>query len=232
MGRPGAGALPGEQARRTRAQSQEAPAQDKGHPASGQGRAETVVLVSEADELDETRGASELDLPTYSEHWGRKGRTTADWTPEEKQHNRRVYGVTYRERYGEPAGVCVTYCLTPGQRRRGIRCPSCFQGVEIRPMDGSEVEPGPTRAERFAAWVGGWAGSFCEALMYPFRVGRAHTEAMIKDILQEAMAAGLSAEVDGLTDILTVLEGIEGELRAIRNAAELAGERLCNWSWA
>lgn len=172
---------------------------------------------------DEPRGASELDLPTYSEHWGR-ARTTADMTPEEKQYNRRVYGLTYSERYGKPAGTCVTYCLTPGQRHRGIRCPACFQDVEIRPFGEPEVEPGATRAERFSAWIGGWAGAFCDALMFPFRVGRAHTQALIRDTLQEAMGAGLNAEVPALFDILTVLEGIEGELRAIRNTADAAGE--------
>lgn len=180
--------------------------------------------LEETRALESRRGAPELDLPTYSEHWGGKSRTTADWTDEERRHNRRVYGLTYSERYGRPGGVCVTYCLTPGQRRRGVRCSSCYQDVEIRPMDGSEVEPGPTRTERFMAWAGGWAGAFCEALLYPFRVGRAHTEALVRDILQQAMEAGLSAEIDGLTDILTVLEGIEGELRAIRTATDAAME--------
>jgi hypothetical protein len=155
---------------------------------------------------------------------GRPGaRSTSEMTPEEKDYHRRVFGVTYRERYGHQAGVCVTYCLTPGQRRRGIRCPSCFQGVEIRPMEGSDVEPGLTRAERFAAWAGGWAGAFIEALLFPFRVGRAHTEAMVRDILREALEAGF--QVDALTDILATLGSIEGELRAIRNAAEASGER-------
>lgn len=152
-------------------------------------------------------------------------RTLAELTPEERAYNRQVFGVTHRERHGQTAGVCVTYCLTPGQRRRGIRCPACFQDVEIRPLDGSDVEPGVSRAERFAAWAGGWAGAFADAMLFPFRVGRSHTEAMIRDLLQEAMAAGLRAEIDGLADIMQVLEAIEGELRAIRNAADAAGER-------
>lgn len=160
--------------------------------------------------------------PTGAPH----ARSTSELTPEERQHNRQVFGVTYRERYGQPAGICVCYCLTPGQRRRGIRCPACFQEVEIRPLDVSDVEPGVSRAERFAAWAGAWMGAFADALLFPFRVGRSHTEAMIRDILQEAMAAGLSAEIDGLADIAQTLEGIEGELRAIRNAVDAAGERL------
>lgn len=153
------------------------------------------------------------------------GRTVAAQTPEERAYNRRVFGVTYRERFGQPGGVCVAYCLTPGQRRRGIRCPACFQDVEIRPMSGSEVEPGLTRAERLAAWAGGWVGAFWDAVLFPFRVGRAHTEALIRDTLQEAITAGLQAEIPGLFDILQVMEGIEVELRAIRTAADAAGER-------
>lgn len=157
---------------------------------------------------------------------------TADELPdEEDQHSQLVGGVIHREywgkqghSYGQEHDACVNYCRTPGQRRRGVRCPSCYGEVVVRPIDSADIEPAPRRWERFMAWCGGWAGAFCDALMFPFRVGRAHTEAMIKDILQQAMEAGLSAEVDGLTDILTVLEGIEGELRAIRNAAELAGE--------
>lgn len=153
---------------------------------------------------------------------GTSGRTIADQTPEEREYNRKVFGVTYNERYGKP-GACVTYCLTPGQRRRGTRCPACYGEVAIRPMGGSDIEPGLTRAERIAAWFGGWFGAFIDAMMFPFRVGRMHTEAMIRDILQQSINAELHAEVDGLTDILTVMESMESELRAIRNAAE-AGE--------
>lgn len=156
------------------------------------------------------------------------GRTVADQTPEEKAYNRRVFGITYRERYGQPAATCVSYCQAPGQRRRGPRCPACYGPVEIRPLNGSDVEPGATRGQRFAAWAGGLAGAFAEAMMFPFRVGRSHTEAMVRDILQEAMAAGLRAEIPDLPqlfDILQVLEGIEGELRVIRDAADAAGER-------
>ena len=82
----------------------------------------------------------------------------------------------------------------------------------------------PPRTGRLAAWFGGVAAAFAEAFMFPFRVGRAHTEALVRDILQEAVAAGLSAEVDGLTDIVAVAESLETDLRAIRNAVERAGE--------
>lgn len=144
------------------------------------------------------------------------GRTVAEMTPEERDYNRWVYGLTYSERYGRKTATCVTYCLTPGQRRRGIRCPACYEDVEIRPMS-DDIEPGLTRGQRFAGWLGGWFGAFWDAMMFPFRVGRAHTEAVMRDILR-----GITFESDAMSDILQVLEGIEGELRAIRNTAESA----------
>lgn len=131
------------------------------------------------------------------------------------------YSVDYSD---HGPGICVTYCLTPGQRRRGIRCPSCYGDVDIKAIGQDGVEPSPGRAERLAAWVGGWVGAFCEAVMFPFRVGRAHTEALIRDRLQQSIDAGLTADIPGLADILAVLEGIEEELRAIRSSAEAPGE--------
>lgn len=181
--------------------------------------------MSEDDGLeaeDESRGASELDLPTYSEHWGARPRTTADMTPGEKQYNRLVYGLTYSERYGIKGATCADYCLRfdpdIDKPRNGARCSHCYGRVEIRSFEGSEIEPGPGRAKRLAAWIGGCAGAFCDALMFPFRVGRAHTEAMVRDILRE-----MTFESDVLADILQVLEGIEGEMQAIRNTADAAG---------
>lgn len=154
-------------------------------------------------------------------------RTLADQTPEERAYNRSLYGLTYNERHGGARTGCVSYCLQPGQRRRGARCPACYGTVDIRPLtEDSDIEPGPTRMDRFAAWAGSWVGAFLEAVMFPFRVGRAHTEAMVRDILREALAAGL--QVDTLGDILTALEGIEQTLGAIRNQADRIGEnRLC-----
>jgi hypothetical protein len=138
-------------------------------------------------------------------------RTLADLEPEERDYNRRLYGLTYSERYGRKrARGCVSYCLTPGQRRRGVRCPACYGTVDIRPLDSDDIEPGPGLMERFAAWAGGWAGAFADALLFPFRTGRAHHEAMVRDILREALENGL--DVDVLTDILAVLEGIEKRL--------------------
>lgn len=152
-------------------------------------------------------------------------------TNEEREHNRRVFGQTWRERTGQTFADqrrshtrCVAYCLTPGDRRRGIRCPSCYGDIDIRAIGQEDIEPSLTRAERLAAWIGAWIGAFCEAVMFPFRVGRAHTEALIRDTLQQSIDAGLTADIPGLADILTVLESLEEELRAIRNAAESPGE--------
>lgn len=151
------------------------------------------------EDIEETRAfESRLGGVVHREYWGRS------------EHS-----------YGQDHDACVTYCRTPGQRRRGVRCPACYGPVVVRPIEGADIDPAPRRAERFLAWCGGWIGAFADAMLYPFRVGRSHTEALIRDILQEAMAAGLRAEVDGLTDILTVLKGVEGELRAIRKATEV-----------
>lgn len=132
------------------------------------------------------------------DNWHPSGppRAASSLSEAERDHNRQMFGITYRERHGLPEhAVCVAYCRNPGQRRHGARCPSCYEKIDIRPIGSEDIEPVPTRAERFAAWAGGWAGAFLEAAMFPFRVGRAHTEAMVRDILQQAMAAGLRAEI-------------------------------------
>lgn len=73
--------------------------------------------------------------------------------------------------YGEPSDThqvdrshdrCVAYCLNPGQRRRGVRCPSCYQAVEIRSFGGDHIEPGGTRL----AW---WCGAFLAGWAVVFR---------------------------------------------------------------
>lgn len=142
----------------------------------------------------------------------------------EREHNARVFGETYRERAGLVHGQrrgdpCLILCQQPSPERVN-RCPSCY-GRAI-PMDlyQAKLEALPRRAERIGRWAGEWAAAFWEALTMPFRHSAEHQRALIVDVLQDAMAAGLSAEIDGLADILTVLEGMEGELRAIRDAAE------------
>lgn len=147
-------------------------------------------------------------------------------TEEEREYNQRVFGLTYRERR-KTHDRCIILCEAPNATRVN-RCPSCY-GKAV-PMDiyMSRLDPMPGRAERVARWAGGVAGaaasSLVEAVMFPFRVGRAHTAALVRDILQEAMGSGLRAELDGLSDILTVTEALETELRAIRNAVERTEE--------
>jgi hypothetical protein len=161
---------------------------------------------------EDYRGAAELELPVaYFPTGAPAARTTADLTPEERDYNRRVFGQTYRERYGPPAGTCVSYCLNPGRLRRGARCPSCYGPVVIRAFS-EDIAPGPTRAERLAAWIGGWAGAFLDAMMFPFRVGRDHTRALVRDLLQEAIEAGLRAEIAEVCPLCEARE-LEGERR-------------------
>src|SRR5215472_7439461 len=151
------------------------------------------------DTDDVARGAAELDAPgTHHqkiEH--RPLRRIAEQSAEERAYNRRLYGLTYNERYGQPEGTCVNYCRHPGQRRRGARCSSCYGHVEIRSFADApeDVAPGPMRAERFAAWCGGWVGAFLDAMLFPFRLGADHTRAMVRNALQEALQSGLNAEI-------------------------------------
>ena len=156
------------------------------------------------------------------------GSVTGPVTDAEREYNAQIFGQTYRERTrAQTHSRCIVLCLAP-RAGRVNRCPSCY-GPAV-PMDiyMSQLAPAPGRGARFATWAGGVigaaAGAFAEAVTFPFRVGRAHTAATVRDILQEAIGAGLAAEVDGLSDILAVLEAVEGELRAIRQAADNAGE--------
>lgn len=196
-----------------------------------------VVTVAEVDELGgppdmgaghgpatDPRGLVDAgDAPdSYFPTGAPPARSLADQTDEERAYNRNLYGLTYRERYGSRAAGCVAYCTHPGQKRRGPRCPACYGPVDIRALtEDSDIEPGPTRGERFAAWVGSWVGAFVDAMMFPFRVGRAHHEAMIRDILREALVNGL--QVEQLGDIITALEGIEQECSVIKDHIERIG---------
>jgi len=72
--------------------------------------------------------------------------------------------------------TCYTYCRTPGRLRRsgrirqraGEHCPHCYGPVTVRALEAWEVDPEPGRAERFAAWCGGWVTSFAAAVVSPF----------------------------------------------------------------
>lgn len=141
-------------------------------------------------------------------------------TDAEREHNAQMFGVTYRERVSWRAhNRCIVLCIAPNPGRVN-QCPSCY-GKAV-PMDiyAAQLDPLPGRAARMGRWAGEWFAAFWEAATLPFHRSQEHARALVIDVLQDAMAAGLTAEVDGLADILTALEGIEGELRAIRDAAE------------
>jgi len=127
------------------------------------------------------------------------GVPTIDFTAQDEfEHNRRVFGQTYRERHGKHKR-CIVLCLNPGQRT-AVRCPTCYGRVAVLPVDHAPaVDPPPTRGERFAGWLGrtlGRAlGEFLDALAYPFRASADHRAAIIRDTLQDVIAAGLTAEV-------------------------------------
>jgi len=118
-------------------------------------------------------------------------------TEAERRFNANVLGVTYRESKGHRHNRCIILCDQPNEQRVN-RCPSCYGRAVPMDIYVSHLEPMPGRGARLAAWLGGLAGAFAEAVTFPFRVGRAHTAALVRDILQEAIGAGLSAEVDGL----------------------------------
>src|SRR5271154_5335128 len=110
-------------------------------------------------------------------------------TEAEREHNARVFGLTYRERNNAAHDRCIVLCVGPNPGRVN-RCPSCYG--KAAPMDiyMARMDPMPSRAERIARWAGGVlgaaAGAFAEAVTFPFRVGRAHTAALVRDIMQEA----------------------------------------------
>lgn len=72
--------------------------------------------------------------------------------------------------YGDPTDThqvdrghtrCITYCLNPGQKHRGVRCPACYGPVAIRSLNGDDIEPAGTRlAWWWGAFLAGWAVVF------------------------------------------------------------------------
>lgn len=114
----------------------------------------------------------------------------------EIEHNRRTFGVTYREVYGrDDHSQCIVLCLDPGQRRP-VRCPCCYKRAAYRGFDEMpEVAPIPTRGERLAQWIGACLAAFWTGLTAPLRVSDDHRRALIRDVIQDAMEAGLRAEV-------------------------------------
>jgi hypothetical protein len=151
-------------------------------------------------------------------------RMPAAQTQAEREYNASVFGQTYRERASVYRGTdpCIVLCQAPNETRVN-RCPSCYGKAIPGDIYLARLQPMPGRAARFAAWAGGAIGTalaaFAEAVTFPFRVGRAHTAALVRDILQEAIGAGLTAEVDGLHEIITTVQGLARELEH-RNATE------------
>jgi len=145
--------------------------------------------MTEHDEIaeDEAPGSA-LGVELYREYWGKDA---------ENEHNRHAFGQTYREVHGPGRDHkrCVILCLNPGQRKP-VRCPCCYGKAGFRPMhEGPPIEPVPTRGERLSAWIGACLAAFHDAVTYPFRVSQQHRVALVRDVLQDAMQAGLTAEM-------------------------------------
>lgn len=181
--------------------------------------------MSKKEKEEEEETVSGLGVELYREYWGR-GEEISAWDAE-KEHNAKKFGQTYREVHGHEREHkrCVVLCLDPGQRN-AIRCPVCYGKAGTVPMDqGPEIDPIPTKGARLAAWLGGTAAAFWQGLRFPFTRDQEHYRALVIDVIQDAMEAGLTAEVDGMREILTVAKAIEGELRAIRDTVEREEKR-------
>lgn len=143
----------------------------------------------------------------------------SSYTPSgaEVEYHRQVFGVTYRERHGPEHDKCVVYCLEPGQKLKA-RCPKCYGPARLAPIaDAPDFDPGPGRMARLARWFGVLLGELALGLAWPFRHSRAHHEALIRDILQDAIGRGLAAEV---VSICPECEQKEAE-NAVRYTAEV-----------
>lgn len=115
----------------------------------------------------------------------RRLRSHQEWTDEEREHNRRAFGVTYAEKYGvRKHKRCISYCRAPGQRE-AKRCPTCYGRAETRPMNEipGDIDPTPTRRERFWLWLGWAIGHIWLGITYPWRLDQAR----MRDLLQEAL---------------------------------------------
>ena len=116
---------------------------------------------------DESPVQSRLGVELHREYWG--------WTDAHKR--------------------CIVLCLNPAQRKP-VRCPCCYGKAAFRPMhEWPQIDPEPTRGERLSAWLGACLAAFHEAITYPFRVSQEHRVALIRDVLQDAISDGLTAEV-------------------------------------
>jgi hypothetical protein len=141
------------------------------------------------ESAEEPAEESALGVALYREEWGWRDKEA------EQEHHRRVFGQTYREVNGPEHKRCIVLCLDPGQRKP-VRCPCCYGKATFRPMrEAPPIAPEPGRGERLSAWLGACAAAFWEAVTYPWRVSQQHRVALVRDVLMDAMEAGLTAEV-------------------------------------
>lgn len=146
--------------------------------------------------------------------------TSAIFTEAERDHNAQMFGVTYRERTrNRPHTKCIVLCLAP-EPRRVNRCPSCYGDAVPMDIYAARLDPMPGFAQRAGRWAGEWVAAFLDAVTLPFRRDREHSRALVVDVLQDAMAAGLAAELPALDDISGCIREIESQLLAIRNLLE------------
>ena len=119
----------------------------------------------------------------------------ARMTEAEREHNAKMFGVTYRER-NRPRDHdrCIILCVNPAPTRVN-QCPSCYGKAVPYDVYQSGFEPMPGRAERFSRWLGECAAAFVQAFRYPFQRDAEHYRALVIDVIQDAMRAGLRAEV-------------------------------------
>ena len=132
------------------------------------------------------------------QHWDAAGKNHRTM-PDEADYNRRLYGLTYRERYGRE-DRCIQLCKTPRRTPRNARCISCYGKTAVMSFadaagQGLAPRRGPGRGTRLARWVGGLVGAALEGAAVPFQRSRDHQAALIRDLLQDAIGAGLAVEM-------------------------------------
>ena len=100
-----------------------------------------------------------------------------------------------REYWGWEHNACVTFCRCPRHQadksRRAGFCPCCGGRNVNRGIHNTEVEPEPTRLERFGWWLGGMFAAFWQGLTYPWRLDHAR----LKTLLAETLADGAHVEL-------------------------------------
>jgi hypothetical protein len=158
-------------------------------------------------EDDTTEGGRTVPV----ESWGAMGDNGAEARRDKRQqtdfdaadeyeYNRRVYGLTYRERHGGK-DVCIVLCKRPRSTPKAAKCPSCYQKIRVAPLGQAAelgLEPGPPRPRlgpRLARWLGEMAGAALEGLAVPFQRSRDHRAALIRDLLHDVVGEGFIVEM-------------------------------------